>query len=175
VREPDLRAGRAVFAAISSTTAGQCLFRASLQKGSLHATVCLSSFLQPRYLRYRLLRRIAEDWFTQKRTAMLDFVGHALFDANGPSVGMSGGAGRSPRYRVAHAHYTLLPNRLLIVRMASWTTQAQSRGHDCGLGGKRRHVRPASTCQSPDAVRQFVQIEWLSKERRYTERLVSPR
>jgi hypothetical protein len=36
-------------------------------------------------------------------------------------------------------------------------------------------VTRGSTYQLRDAVREFVQIEWLSKERRYTERLVSPR
>ena len=38
--------------------------------------------------------------------------------------------------------------------------------------GKRRQARLASTCQLRDAGRQFIQIEWLSKERRYTERFV---
>ena len=37
---------------------------------------------------------------------------------------------------------------------------------------KMRRIRPASTGQSRDAVHQFIQIKWFSKERRYTERFV---
>ena len=37
---------------------------------------------------------------------------------------------------------------------------------------KMRRIRLASTGQLRDAVRQFIQIEWLSQKRRYTERFV---
>jgi hypothetical protein len=37
---------------------------------------------------------------------------------------------------------------------------------------KMRHIRLASTGQLRDAMRQFIQIEWFSKERRYTARFV---